>query len=186
MEPRKHPLLWTGHDARSRTILAAQPAVDIVDRGAVGFRAMKFDATLLTALTGGLAGAVATLIGQALLRWWSRPLLGFRFASDEPGCEVDPGEWHRYLRLKIENGGRSVAHNVSVCVIGIEYRDGARQKALKEEVYDLKVAFTEDRTTFNLASKGHRFVDLVHTEGPDNEVRHYLEFVVGSSRRNEL
>jgi hypothetical protein len=84
----------------------------------------------ITALTGGLAAALLTLLGQSLLRWWNRPILEIVFRN-EPGCRVplegifflnkethevlrdEHGNPRRgnvlYLRLKIENRGKTFA-----------------------------------------------------------------------------
>jgi hypothetical protein len=66
--------------------------------------------------------------------------------------------------LKIKNEGKSVATNVSVCVSEIVFTAaGTGSREFREEVFDLHLANTRDRTVFNLAAGGHRFIDLVHT-----------------------
>lgn len=145
----------------------------------------------LTALTGGLAGALITLGLQALGRYWNRPILKIVFQNDEPGCAVttpgvykDPqGNLHtvqqKYLRLKITNQGNTFAKNTSVCVTEINY--GA--VAFAEEVFDLKLAQTGNQAIFNLAPKGHRFVDLVHaTQESGGPVTLGFDFVTGAIR----
>jgi len=136
-------------------------------------------------LTGGLAGAVFTLLGQWLCRHCKRPKLEIVFENAKDGCRVPTDAWladrrtgnkltdsngnpivvkQVYLRLRIENRGKTFAKNTSVCVTQIDYhRQGAPRTAFAEEVLDLKLALTGDRAVFNLASGGHRFVDLVYT-----------------------
>jgi hypothetical protein len=143
-----------------------------------GERIMASDTFWLSALTGGLAGAFLTLVGQSVKAWWNRPILSATFREGEPGCEVEtPASLEnratgaiiakgqqRYLRLRIENRGSSFAKHVSVCVTRISYTAaGAGAASFAEEVFDLKLALTPDRAVFNLAAGGHRFIDLVHT-----------------------
>ena len=146
---------------------------------------MPNDTIWITALTSGLAGAVITLLGQCLLRWWNRPILEIVFRN-EPGCRVplpegvvflDKGNLLRdehgnprrgtvlYLRLKIENRGKTFAKNASVCVTKIKYEAaGTGKKSFEEEVFELKLAPTAlNPFVFNIAASGHRFLDLVHT-----------------------
>lgn len=140
--------------------------------------------SFLTALSGGLAGAVITLITQSFLRHWNRPILEIRF-NDE-GCNVrTQGVMmdserkavrdaqgkprvieQRYLRLKVINKGKTFAKSVSACVTRINYRDqrAGGQATFEAEVCDLKLALTVDRVVFDLAAGGHRFVDLVHAQ----------------------
>ena len=143
---------------------------------------------LVPTLSGGLAGALLTLAGQAFIRRFNRPQPQIRFEADLPGCIVDTpaivtdGEGRpsldnqgnrrnvqqRYLRLRIENVGRTFAQNASVCVTQIDFTAaGAAARSFREEVHDLRVSRSnpaETRTTFNLAAGGHRFV--VVREGP--------------------
>jgi hypothetical protein len=171
----------------------------------------------ITALSGGLGGAVLTLVGQSVKRWWTKPVLFAMFKADEPGCEVEtPAKLvnretneviaecqQKYLRLKIENQGRSFAKNVSVCVTHITYtRPGAGKGEFSEEVFELGLSLGQGRTVFNLAPKGHRFVDLVHTEvchirngcslPPDRvpqagcQARRHFDFVTSPFRLEDL
>ncbi len=130
----------------------------------------------LPVLSGGLAGAILTLVGQYVVAWWNRPILRVTFSQNESGCEVDTPAHvragdvvvancqQRYLRLKVRNRGKSSAKNVSICVTEIAYTAaGAGATVFAEEVFDLKLALTADRAVFNLAGGGHRFIDLVHT-----------------------
>jgi hypothetical protein len=149
---------------------------------------MPTDTILITGLTGGLAGALLTLVGQAVWRWWDRPILEIVFREGS-GCSVpmdgylmdmtgvplkdQAGNLRRgkahYLRLKIENRGKTFAKNASVCVTQITCRSaGTGAKTFAEEVFDLNLAQTAGNTlVFNLASSGHRFVDFVHSSLDD-------------------
>jgi hypothetical protein len=82
-----------------------------------------------------------------------------------------------YLRLRIENRGKTFAKNTSVCVTKIDYhRQGAPRASFEEEVLDLKLALTGNRAVFNLASGGHRFVDLIHTSQAPGQAAVVLAF----------
>ncbi len=128
----------------------------------------------IPALWGGLAGAILTLLAQISFRWWNRPILVAIFKSSEPGCIVEtPAQivqsgqaigksLQRYIRLKVKNGGKSFAKNVSVCVTKITYNaPGSGTADFAEEVFDFKLSLTPDRAVFNLAAGGHRFIDIV-------------------------
>jgi hypothetical protein len=125
-------------------------------------------------LTGGLAGSVLTLGGQALVRHCARPRLQIRFGADLSGCIVNTPEdggqqniQQRYLRLRIENVGRTFAKNTSVCVTRIDFTAaGTGTHTFSEEVNELRLSRSDAATpsTFNLAAGGHQFVDLVHTQ----------------------
>jgi hypothetical protein len=166
---------------------------------------MPNDTVWITGLTGGLAGALLTLLGQCLWRWWNRPILEIVF-RDEPGCIVPIDGWlldkttgnplknslgnprrgkAQYLRLKIENRGKTFAKNASVCVTQITYRAaGTGEKTFAEEVFELSLAPTAgDPMVFNLASGGHRFVDFVHTSLDDeNHLELVFDFGKGAHR----
>jgi hypothetical protein len=144
---------------------------------------------LLTSLTGGLAGAVITLVTQNSLRHWNRPML--EIGCDDEGCDVrtravrtdlsgnPPVEQH-YLRLRITNKGKNFARNVSGCITSISYRDdrAGSKTVFKAEVVDLKLALTTDRAIFDLAAGGHRFVDLVYCLQETGNPNHlYFDFV---------
>jgi len=138
---------------------------------------------ILSVLTGGLAGSVLTLLSQSFLRWWRRPILEIVFQSGEPGCDVkthgfrvdergkpilDGGKpievQQRCLRLKLKNGGKTFAENCSVNITEIGFKaPGQGSKVFEEEVLELRLALTGS-TSFNLASGGHRFLDIAHTE----------------------
>jgi len=139
----------------------------------------------ITALTSGLAGALATLLGQSFLRRWNRPILEIVFRNEQgfivpikDGWLVDKATGapfkdklgndrranFQYLRLKIENRGKTFAKNASVCVTKINYEPGTGKQSFDEEVFELGLAPTRGNpVVFNLAASGHRFMDLVHT-----------------------
>ena len=165
-------------------------------------------ATVISALSGGLAGAILTLGGQGLIRFRNRPRPAIRFLDSVPGCVVNTPAWlmdeqdkplkdengnirivqQRYLRLRIENTGRMLAQNTAVCVTEIIFRaGGAGVRTFAEEVFDLKLALTRDRAIFNLPAGGHRLVDLVHTQQePGQQVQLGFDFVRGSARLNTM
>ena len=90
---------------------------------------------------------------------------------------VAPPVEQLYLRLKIQNEGRTFAKNASVCVTRIGFRaPGAGERVFAEEVCDLKLA-QSSRAVFNLASGGHRFVDLVHATQRGQSVGLAFDFV---------
>jgi hypothetical protein len=151
-------------------------------------------AAAIAVLSGGLAGAILTLSVQGFVRWWNIPVLAIVFRGREPGCRVPTHAWsgdeqckphtdpqvkpvaihQQYLRLKIENRGNTFHKNVSACVTNIRFSaPGYGERAFPEEVFDLQLARTGG-TVFNLASEGHRFLDLVHTE--DTAQGHSLSF----------
>jgi hypothetical protein len=171
---------------------------------------MPTDTIWITALTGGLAGALLTLLGRSLLHWWNRPILEIVF-RDEAGCIVpirdawvldkDKGTPRKdklgnprrgnfqYLRLKIEDRGKTFAKNASVCVTQITYEAaGTGKKSFAEEVFELSLAPTAgNRLVFNLAAGGHRFMDFVHTEPDDeNQLKLVFDFGPGTWRLDPL
>jgi hypothetical protein len=162
----------------------------------------------LPALTGGLAGAFLTLFGNRLISWRNRPIIEVVFDNEEPGCSVATPAWlvdrkgevltdergnprtmqQHYLRLKIKNVGNSAAKDVSVCVLHIAYRAGGTgERTFAEEVFDLKLSLTGDRSVFNLASRGHRFVDFVHVQQEGKRSTELaFDFVKGALRLTEM
>jgi hypothetical protein len=123
-------------------------------------------------LSGGLAGALFS----HFIGWWRRPRLKLSFQSDVAGCAVDTPAYgedeggqtievdQRYLRLKVENRGRTSARGVNVCVTKIEFYSPAEDTFLfDEEVLDLPVALY-GRNVFDLPRRGHRFMDVFAVE----------------------
>jgi endonuclease YncB( thermonuclease family) len=125
----------------------------------------------VAALLGGLAGALFTLGLQAFWNWWHRPILTLNFDDAVPGCRVETPAIARdrttvqqvHLRLRIRNRGRTFARNVSVNITEIGFDSATTgEQAFDEEVLEPRMALTADRAIFNLASEGHRFVDIAH------------------------
>jgi hypothetical protein len=162
---------------------------------------------IISVLSGGLAGAFITLGGQAIIRFRNRPRPVVVFSEGEPGCVITtPGYLvdpqgntindeqgnprtvqQKYLRLKIKNIGRTFAQNTSVFITEISYRaEGAQTRTFSEEVLELKLALAGDKSVFNLAAGGHRYVDVVHTQqGPGQAaVALIFDFVRGAVRLN--
>jgi hypothetical protein len=144
---------------------------------------------IIPAFTGGLAGAILTLSGQHAYRLLMRPILKL-VLSDVPGCVVPASGWFidtrtghpirdasgnplrgatQYLRIKIENQGRTFAQNVSISVTEITSAvAGSGTTKFEEEVFDLYLAnSSQQRSVFNLPAGAHRFVDLVHATNED-------------------
>jgi hypothetical protein len=168
---------------------------------------MLSTATILTALTGGLAGAFITLGGQALIRYRNRPRPEILFSANVRGCVVNTPAWRedqqgnilndpegnprvfqqRYLRIRIDNIGRAFAQNASVSVTRISFQSAGQDTAhFAEEVFDLKLALTKDKAIFNIPAGGHRFVDLIHSEQEGQHIKLVFDFVVSAARLNLL
>ena len=95
---------------------------------------------LVSALTGGLAGTVTTLFAQWVHRHWIRPILKIIFARHVDGC---PAVEQLYLRLKIQNEGRTFAKNAS---IGLSAAAVVAADPMQDPKGDLPGAGTEDQS----------------------------------------
>jgi hypothetical protein len=162
---------------------------------------MQGDATLWVAgLTGGLGGAVLTLIAQAIQRWAERPVLKIQFASAIAGCDVrTPASAHirgivetigvamqHYLRIRILNTGRGVAKNVRAAIVSIRHTNQARTITFDEEILDLHVGLVGGQTVDALPVGGFRFFDVFHSETVQVEVRAAFDFEKTPRRFSEL
>jgi hypothetical protein len=103
------------------------------------------------------------------------------FQNSETGVVGTSAE-QTYLRLKVANPGRTLAKNVNVCVTHIALADGT---PFSEEVLDLKLALTRDRVIFNLASKGHQFVDFAHCDQNRDHTTLHFDFTLIPARLHE-
>jgi hypothetical protein len=134
---------------------------------------------------GGLAGAVFAQV----ISWWRQPILRVVFNKDDRGCALDtPAELHtqggnvvpgqqRYLRIRINNEGRSTAHGVSLCVTEITfYPVVGGASTFDEEVLELPVALST-RVSLDLARDGYRYFDLFCTEDFGNGVQFRFAFM---------
>jgi hypothetical protein len=127
----------------------------------------------LTAVTGGLAGALCTQLITLIVYLVSRPRLHLAFAATERGCVVDTpagagnvtNARQRWLKIRVENRGWIAAHqvNVSAAEISFEGRNAPVQ-IFAEEVIDFPLALGEGRSTFDLAPGAHRFVAVFLAE----------------------
>jgi hypothetical protein len=152
------------------------------------------NSTVIAALIGGgLAGAV---FREVIVNWWSQPNLSVIFDENDPGCalndipglrcdengrEIARGQ-QSYLRIRINNKGRSTAHGVTICVTKIEFfSNGGDEHIFDEEVLELPVALSE-RTTFDLPRDGHRWVDLFCVEDFGKGVERRFAFLKPSGR----
>jgi hypothetical protein len=148
-------------------------------------------------LLSGFAGALLTLSVQGIIHWWRKPVLRLLFSENIRGCRVSTPAWsfqnsetgvvgtsaeQTYLRLKVANLGRTLAKNVNVCVTHIALADGT---PFSEEVLDLKLALTRDRVIFNLASKGHQFVDFAHCDQNRDHTTLHFDFTLIPARLHE-
>ena len=122
---------------------------------------------VVTALFGGLAGAILTQVSNLLLSAWRQPKLEILFSRAEVGCVTETpvlasgkrGE-QRYLRLRVRNVGRSAVHGVNVCVTSIQYFPASGAPVIfTREVLDLQRALSGE-IKFDLGRGGYRFVDL--------------------------
>ncbi|TYO66992.1 hypothetical protein FXV83_08465 [Bradyrhizobium hipponense] len=121
-------------------------------------------------LGGGLAGAVLNQIANEGLRWLRKPTLRIRFSADAEGCIADTptadsqtgkiNGQQRYLRLRVENIGRTAAQRVSVCMTHVDYRSpSGPQERFAREVIELKFAMGSG-TVKDIGARSHRFVDV--------------------------
>lgn len=142
-------------------------------------------------LAGGLAGSALTLISQWIIRCWQRPRLKILFRDDEDGCRINTnvvGETEptqSYVRLKVQNYGRSTALGVSVCATELSFKaPGAGRHTFKEEVLDLMLASQiKPVLYFRLAPGAHRYVDVAYTIRKD--CSHRYVFSVEPARLRE-
>jgi hypothetical protein len=139
---------------------------------------------LVGLLLAGLAGALTALGVQSLREWWKRPILTIQFDEGVEGCRIEtealgstgPIAW--FLRLKIQNQGRSTAKDVSVSVIKLGFHaPGADIITFAEEVLDLKLSSRPVQTVFRLARGAHQYIDLTHTLKSEQGVEALFDFV---------
>jgi hypothetical protein len=150
---------------------------------------MGFGETLVVGLLGGLAGSIFTVTVQYLRDWLIQPSLRVTADPNVGGCVVNTPFFEvnsyetlqsdhaitmvpkavqvgdqRYLRLRIDNDGRSTARNVCVSITKITRRiPGSGQDSFDEEVMDLMYPFGERSTSADIPPKTHRFINLCHT-----------------------
>jgi hypothetical protein len=135
---------------------------------------MPSEISWLTALSGGLAGAVLTQMASLLLWWVRRPRIRLTFAEGQTGCSVvTPARLtphvhgkQRWLRIHVQNRGWTTAHQVNVSATEIVfYGKSGPTLFFGEEVLDLRLANVEPpRSIFDLAPGQHRFVDFFAVE----------------------
>jgi hypothetical protein len=129
---------------------------------------------LVSALGGGLAGAIVTILSNLALTRWRRPILEIRFDDSVRGCAASTPAilqpagtrgTQRTLRLRVRNVGKTTAHAVNVCATEIAHTEIATGRTIlfSEEVIDLVMALS-DRTVFDLAPGAFRFVDVFYSE----------------------
>src|SRR5215469_5317495 len=105
---------------------------------------------MVTALSGGLAGALLTQCISLFVWWWRRPQLRLTFAQSQRGCNVFtparvnsgvPKGKQRWLRIHVRNEGLTTAHHVNVSATEIVFygKIGSPQ-FFAEEVLDLRLA----------------------------------------------
>jgi hypothetical protein len=132
---------------------------------------------LLVPLLSGLAGSIITVTVQYLRDWLIQPSLKVTAHAGVGGCVVQTPAFdkktlqhsgdQRYLRLRIDNDGRTTAKNVCISIIKImRQTPGSGQESFDEEVMDLTYPFArggESVTTVDMPPKTHRFINLCHT-----------------------
>jgi hypothetical protein len=136
----------------------------------------------VTALSGGLAGAVLTQVVVWLGEYLRRPVLEINASAAIPGCvaatpairEQDGKKnvgLQQSLRVQVSNAGRTTAQSVNVCATEISFSPAGGGKTVHfgEEVVDLVLALA-GRTEFALGPKSFRFVDLFYAEQFDDEI----------------
>jgi len=134
---------------------------------------------LVTAFSGGVAGALLTQGVTIFLGWWRKPVLKIIFAANEPGCVVDTPAVQlgsdrtiaahgnqRYVRVKLQNIGRSTANGVIVSIQHITFypTNTGQPSVFAEEVFDLSVSLSQLSTPFDLGCGAYRFLDLFCSE----------------------
>jgi hypothetical protein len=133
--------------------------------------------SLLVPLLSGLAGSIITVTVQYLRDWVIQPSLRVTAHADVGGCVVQTPAFdkktlqnvgdQRYLRLRIDNDGRTTAKNVCVSIVKITRQiPGSGQESFDEEVMDLTYPFArggESVTRVDMPPKTHRFINLCHT-----------------------
>lgn len=136
---------------------------------------------LVTALSGGLAGALLTQVVGWFGRYWMRPILEVGLNSTIPGCVATTpalrdrdGErtvgLQQSFRVQVRNAGRTTAQSVNVCATEISFSPAKGQKTIHfgEEVVDLLMSLS-GRTELGLAQS--HFVLLMFSTPSNSALR---------------
>jgi hypothetical protein len=105
-------------------------------------QAAELGTALLPVLIGFLGGSVMSSVLAGIYRWWTRPILSARLVQ-ERGCYVTtsrgdpPTHDARFLRLLIENQGRSTIHNCKGYITGVTQIVNGNRAPLQQEVLEL-------------------------------------------------
>jgi hypothetical protein len=118
---------------------------------------------------GGFVGALGALAVNGLVWFYLRPKLKMSFTAMTRGCIIDTpsqGGRQRALRIFIENHGWKTAHQVSVSATHIEFypSEQGNPAVLADDVLQLQLALTADRTIFDLPSGAYRWIDVVFAD----------------------
>lgn len=136
------------------------------------------DSILVSALGGGLAGAILTQIVQCFRNWFLKPAFCIEFKNEIAGCSVQNVPYEgknskgtkKYLRLRVFNKGRSAAKEVQVIIVRIRFETSPRVD-FSGEVFDLIWSNTKDRDIrLAIPSKTPRFADVCAADhSPSNQ-----------------
>lgn len=92
----------------------------------------------------------------------------------------------RYLRVRAENEGRTVAHGVSVCVTKLEFwHKTSGTNKFDEEVLELPVA-SRSRQAFDLAPGAFRYLDVFYAWDSSDPWNFRFAFVDPSSSEGRI
>jgi hypothetical protein len=103
----------------------------------------EFVTWLAPVLIGFLGGSVMSWILAGIQRWWTRPILSARLVQGR-GCYVTtsrgnpPTHDARFLRLLIENRGRSTIHNCKGYITAVTQSVNGNRTPLQQEVLELE------------------------------------------------
>lgn len=131
---------------------------------------------LLQIFSGGLVGALVTLLASGAIYLIWRPRLRVFFSEATRGCAVDTPAWgkdqsgnvingqQRVLRVFVENRGWTTAHNVNVSATELTFFPvSGSPSMLVDEVLEFHLALS-DRSMFDLAPGAHRWVDIAYAD----------------------
>ena len=131
---------------------------------------MTFD-EFLRLLGGGVAGSLITLSIQGAMARYMRPKLIADFGSDVQGAivehpftvETNPkvqGTKEQWVRIKIQNKGRSAASNTRVMIVAINNKaTQAKNWEFSKEVIDCNWAYIKDLSV-DIPKDTYRFSDI--------------------------
>ena len=143
-----------------------------------GAQWVQIATVFLSALLGMIVGILIDLFKrhrEDVKAARERPRIQVLFDNAEPGCCIETsvfggsGGTRRYVRLKVNNSGRSTARGVSACVTKLTFPSpgGESRSTFDEDVLDLMLANGRP-SPFTLAPGAHRYIDLALVNKPDS------------------